>query len=156
MTRAFWISALAVALISPAFVRADDTKTDTKPAAKDTSAAPVKKEKEKGRLPPYYAKIVDETQREKIYQIENDYAPKMKDLYAQLKALNDEREQKIRAVLTPDQQKKLDDMLAEAKNRKRGGGEKTDVKPKTDSAKPDATKPDATPAKPATTTVPTK
>lgn len=159
MTRAFWISALAVALISPTFVRADDTKTDTKPAAKDSTSPAPKKEKEKGRLPPYYAKIVDESQREKIYQIENDYAPKLKDLYAQLKSLNDEREQKIRAVLTADQQKKLDEMLADAKNRKRGG-EKTDVKPKTDATpdptKPGATKTDATPAKPAAATVPAK
>jgi hypothetical protein len=158
MTRAFWVWALAIALISPAIVRADDTKPDTKPAAKDGTSPP-KKEKEKGRLPAYYAKIVDESQKEKIYQIENEYAPKLKELTAQLKALNDEREQKIRAVLTADQQKKLDEVLADAKNRKRGG-DKADVKPKTD-AKPDATKPantklDATPAKPAAATVPTK
>jgi hypothetical protein len=165
MTRVFWKAALVVALVCPVMARADDSKTtpaksDTaKPAPKATdSPNPDMKKDSKGRLPPYYAKLVDETQREAIYKIEGEYSPKIKDLYAQLKTLTDERDQKIRAVLTADQQKKLDDMVASAKNGKKRGGDKTEPKStKPDAGKPDTAKPDGTvPAKPAATPVLTK
>ncbi len=161
MTRVFWKAAVVVALICPAWARADDSKTEpTKPSATSgDSAKPDAKKELKGRLPPYYSKVVDETQRGAIYKIDEEYAPKLKDLHSQLDALTAERDKKVRAVLTADQQKKVDELAAVAKNnKKRGGSEKTDPKStkpdvaKPDPAKPDASKPDATvPVKPATT-----
>jgi Spy/CpxP family protein refolding chaperone len=68
-------------------------------------------------VPKYYGKIVTEEQREKIYKIQDAYDPKIDALTAQLKALKAERDEKIRGVLTPEQQKQVDEAAAKAKKK---------------------------------------
>jgi hypothetical protein len=72
----------------------------------------------KGRLPAGYAKIVDETQRQKIYGIQAKYASKIDDLQKQLQDLTAKRDSEIRGVLTADQQKKLDEATGDTSKAK--------------------------------------
>jgi hypothetical protein len=92
--------------------------------------APVRKRvaKRARRLPPHYAAVVNEKQREEIYKIQEDYQPRIDVLQEQLKALKKERDEKISAVLTPEQRKKV----AEAASKpKKNAGEAKPAKPAT-------------------------
>ena len=88
---------------------------DAKPAA---AAAAKKPAKPRGRLPAYYGEVVDAAQREKIYAIQQSYAERIAALQAQLKDLNEKMDAEVKAVLTPEQQKKLDELSAAAKARR--------------------------------------
>jgi hypothetical protein len=74
-------------------------------------------ERPKPRLPEHYAAVVDEVQRQTIYGIQNKYAPQIEKLQAQLNAVMGKRNAEIRAVLTPQQQQKVDE-LSEADKKK--------------------------------------
>ncbi len=78
-------------------------------------STPAKKRTFRGRLPAYYRQVVDEKQREKIYEIQREYAPKVDALRAQLAALIAERDEKVAAVLTPEQIEKVEQLRAEAR-----------------------------------------
>jgi len=102
-----WILAAAVMMAGAGWVLAQTAEDGSAPAA----AKQVKVRKAKRpfqlRLPAHFGKIVDETQRQKIYDIQREYGPKIQELRAQLKALIDERDKKIQAVLSADQVKEL-------------------------------------------------
>jgi hypothetical protein len=70
------------------------------------------------RLPPYYSKVVDQQQREKIYVIQNEYRPKIAAARKALETLIKEQIEKTLAVLTPEQQKKVQDAAATAKKKR--------------------------------------
>ena len=74
-----------------------------------------KKREFRGRLPAYYGRVVDEKQRKTIYGIQREYAPKIDALKAQLAALTAERDNKVAAVLTPEQLETVEKLKAEAK-----------------------------------------
>jgi hypothetical protein len=126
-----WLAALLAAVMgwTAGMGRGADTApstdspqpTTTKAAPKSTDVPDKTEEKAKGRLPPFYGKLVDKDQKEKIYQIEMTFTPKIKDLQRQIDALVAERNEQIKAVLTPEQQAKLADMVADSKS-KRGKG----------------------------------
>jgi len=96
-------------------------ETSAKPTAEAPAEKPVpeeakpKKREFRGRLPAYYGRVVDQKQREQIYAIQREYAPKIKALEAQLAALRAERDTKVEAVLTPEQLKTVEKLKAEAK-----------------------------------------
>lgn len=73
----------------------------------------------RGRLPAYYGKVVDQQQRAKIYEIQKEYAPRISALQDQLAALMKERNDKVRAVLTPEQQQQVDQFRAAAAAKRR-------------------------------------
>jgi hypothetical protein len=75
----------------------------------------VKKGDVKGRLPAYYGQIVDDAQRQRIYQIQSTYNPQIEALQAEIVALTDKRDAEIRAVLSPEQQQRLDILVNGAK-----------------------------------------
>lgn len=81
--------------------------------------------KRRHRLPPYYARVVDDKQREAINAIQDEYAPRIEELQKQLEALIAERDAKIQAVLTPEQLEQVQQLAAKAKKqrKKRGSGE---------------------------------
>ena len=85
------------------------------PAAKGAPAAEGKRTKRGGRLPNHYADIVDEAQREKLYEIQAQFEPKLKQLRADLQAATAERDAALAKVLTPEQQAQVDKVKAEAK-----------------------------------------
>ena len=123
-------------------VSAQDTKaakTDSSTKSRKAKAKPA--DQPSGRLPAYYAKVVDEKQKEAIYRIQQEYAPKIAALKAQIEQMTKEQNAKITALLTPEQQKKIEEAkAAAAKNRSAGA--------KAEKAEPQApTPPAATPAK---------
>ncbi len=87
-------------------------------AANKAAPAAAEAKGPRGRLPAYYTEVVDEKQRAAIYAIQQEYAERIKQLRLQLGAVTKERDQKIVAVLTPEQQAKVAE-LAEAAKAKR-------------------------------------
>jgi len=87
-----------------------------KPAKARTRDAEAKKAKgPRGRLPAYYSQVVDQKQREAIYKIQEEYEPKIAALREQLDALTKQRDEKVAAVLTPEQLKKIAELQAAGK-----------------------------------------
>jgi hypothetical protein len=103
----------------------------------------------RGRLPNYYTNIVNEEQKEKILKIQEEYKPKLEALEAQLKSLKKERDDKISAVLTEEQKKKVEE--AKAKAKEKGDAPDTKKSDTTTTTKPAEAAPPAPPeTKPAT------
>ncbi len=136
-----WLALLvAAALVLPMAARgADETKTpEPTPTIKTPGAAPdttKPRKAAKGRLPPYYGKLpVTDEQRAKIYAIEGSFSPRIQDLRDQIDALEGQRDEQIKALLTPEQLDKLKAMMAEAKAKRTGkaateaGAKLTDAK----------------------------
>lgn len=73
----------------------------------------------KGRLPPYFSAVVTPELREKIYAIQAEYDPKISQLRKELEALTKARDEKIYALLTPEQKKKIEDLKAAARSPKK-------------------------------------
>ncbi len=71
------------------------------------------------RLPMYYAKVVDEKQRQKIYDIQKKYHPKIAELQKQLEQLIAQRDAEIEAVLTPEQKAEIEKLRQEASQRRK-------------------------------------
>jgi hypothetical protein len=99
--------------------KAEGNKADAKAAGKEKGG---KGKEAGGRLPPYYADLVDGEQRAKIYAIQAEHDPSIKQLQTALKEAMAKRDAAIAAVLTPTQQEKLAKLQAEGKE-KRGGKE---------------------------------
>jgi len=124
-----WLLALGLVVGLASQGRADD-KEKKAPAAK---AARGDAKKPGGRLPAHYGDVVDAAQREKIYAIQKDFDPKMAALKAQLAALAKEQNEKIEALLTPEQRNKIAQLKAAADAKRKDAGEK--VEKKADKAK---------------------
>jgi hypothetical protein len=63
----------------------------------------VERKKPRGRLPTYFGKVVDSSQREEIYEIQSRYAEQIEKLQQELKELLKERDAEVDAVLSPEQ-----------------------------------------------------
>lgn len=119
-----WVSALALVGIlgQPVLGQATEKKVvlAAEQGAKAAGAekAQAAKKKSGHQLPPYYAGVIDETQRAKIYQIQDEYNPKITALKAQLDTLTTDRNEKVAAVLTADQRAKVEAKKAEAKDKR--------------------------------------
>jgi hypothetical protein len=87
-------------------------KSESKAEAK--AAAPEAK-KVTRRLPNFYGDLVDGTQKEKIYAVQDQYTPQLDALTAQIKALQQKRDAEIEAVLNAEQKAKLEKSRADAK-----------------------------------------
>jgi hypothetical protein len=113
MKKKFFAAAvLCLAATLPILTNAADEKADvveSKPAARLA-----------GRLPAHFGKIVDNTQREKIYAIQAKYSEKIEDLQEQLKDVMLQRDAEIREVLTAEQKKKLEELLSATKGLRAG------------------------------------
>jgi len=84
--------------------------------APEKAATQAKRTRPKGRLPAYYAAVVNERQRETIYAIQAEYQIKIEPLENQLKQLKQERDEKLAAVLTPEQRKIVEETAAARKS----------------------------------------
>lgn len=104
-------------------------------AAQD--AAPAARAKPRGRLPAYYAKVISAPQKEQVYRVQAEYEQRIDALESQIAALEKQRNDAIRALLTPEQRKQVDALAAEAKTKrdarqaalKRAEGEAASVAP---------------------------
>lgn len=79
------------------------------------------------RLPAYYARVVTEEQRQKIYAIQREYHPRIAALRKQLEDLIAEQNGKIEAVLTPQQKVELERLRQEAATRRAGRADAADA-----------------------------
>jgi hypothetical protein len=116
---AVWPAVVAVLALSASAARGQEAAP---PAAADQAAeAALEPSAEasdapsfRGRLPNYHREVVDQDQRETIYKLQADYAPRIAELRSQLDALIAERDRKIAAVLTPEQRRKIEQIRAAA------------------------------------------
>ena len=94
-------------LSSDAIVGQEAKKDDPKTAKKDEPPT-----KFKGMLPPNFKKIgLSEAQVQEVYKIQGKYNSEIDKYEAKIKALKGTRDKEVRAVLTPEQKKRLDDIL---------------------------------------------
>ena len=77
-----------------------------------------KKAETRRRLPPHYADVVTEEQREAIYKIQDEHAPEIEAQEAKLIAVRKKLDDAVREVLKPDQLKKIDEAAAAAAKRR--------------------------------------
>jgi len=82
---------------------------------------PTPQKKFQGRLPAYYRTVVDEKQRQAIYAIQKEYWTQIEALKAQLEAMTKQRDEKIAAVLTPEQRKQIEATATAAKAKRAEG-----------------------------------
>lgn len=99
---------------------AAETKKDKAEAKAEGKAGKGKgaRKEAAGRLPAFYADIVDGEQRTKIYAIQAEHDPAIRQLQASLKEAIAKRDAAVLAVLTPAQQEKLAKLEAEAKEKR--------------------------------------
>lgn len=107
----------------------------------EKAAAPAQAEKKKPnfrRLPNYYGQLaLSGEQRDKVYAVQIEYGQKIYELRQQIEALEKQRDEANRNVLTSEQQAKFDDLLAKARARRearrRARGEQKPKDPSPDS-----------------------
>jgi Spy/CpxP family protein refolding chaperone len=99
------------------------------------------------RLPARYTHVATQEQQEKLLKIQDEYEPKITALESelkakveametQLKALRKERDDKMRAVLSPEQQKKMDEMSGKSKAKAAAPAEHAPPAPSTEQKTP--------------------
>lgn len=85
----------------------DTKKDDPKAAKKDEPQA-----KAKGQLPQNWGKIgLTDDQKQQIYKIQGKHAGEIDKLEAKIKEIKGTRDKEMKAVLTADQKKKLEEIL---------------------------------------------
>lgn len=99
---------------------APDADADPGSATRDQKLAPQKSDGLKakrrgnaGRLPPYYASVVDSRQRQAIYEIRARMASQLEQLEKQLDALRQSELAEIEGVLTEPQREQLESLRAQ-------------------------------------------
>lgn len=110
------VAAESAAAAAPA--EKSDAATTPASAEKRPSGRRTKGEKSakpRGRLPAYFSAVVTAELREKIYAVQAEYEPKISKLRQELDALTKDRDEKINALLSPEQKKKIEDLKAAAK-----------------------------------------
>jgi len=83
-----------------------------------------KDKKAKGRLPPYYADIVTETQKTQIYAVQDKYARQIADLQSQLDAVQKQRDTEIESLLNAEQKDRLKRAREDAPRKRKAAEEK--------------------------------
>lgn len=87
---------------------AQEEAASSKPAVKKTYR----------RLPNYFGQIgLSNEQREEIYSIQEKAGEQLEALKRQIEAVTRKRDSDVRAVLTDDQKKRLDELIAAARKR---------------------------------------
>ncbi len=84
----------------------------------DSSAAPQERKKPRGRLTVFYSQVVSGDQREEIYSIQAKYEPEMDALVEKLVELRNQMQAEIKGVLSSDQIERVEELRAEAKQRR--------------------------------------
>lgn len=72
----------------------------------------------RGRLPNYFGRVIDESQREQIYELQARFNEQIDSLEMQIADLTKERNELVEKVLTPEQLAEVNRMREEAKARR--------------------------------------
>lgn len=113
MHRCGFLALFACLLVLSSGLVGQEKKEDPK---KDDKKVDSKKEdppaKLKGVLPPNWKKLgLTDAQVQDIYKVQNKYNEEISKLEAKIKELKAAREKEEKAILTPDQKKRLDEIL---------------------------------------------
>ena len=110
-----WLIGTMFALLVPSWLIA----TATEQAGRNSTAPATsqKTEKLRGRLPAYFGKVVDQSQRQEIYQIQADYKDRIGKLQSALAELVQQRDCEILMVLSADQLVELKALQKAARER---------------------------------------
>jgi TolA-binding protein len=88
-------------------------------AVKETGAlegsAPKRRSEPRGRLPAYYGEVIDNQQREKIYDIQSRILSQITDLQQRIAQLEQQRDTEVSGVLTTEQMAKVKELTEAAK-----------------------------------------
>ncbi len=102
------------------------TKSTAKTESKSESKTEVKKEADgTGRLPRYFASLVDDTQRAKIYQMQEKYRDKIAALRKEIEELESKQMAEFETVLTASQRKELQTLREGSEGAKDSDSKKT-------------------------------
>lgn len=100
---------LGVALLVPQISSAQNEEAQAEADAATES---------RGRLPYYFGKLgIGNEQREQLYEIDDEYTEQIEALEKQIKALEDERNRRMEALLTPGQKLRLKELREAAARR---------------------------------------
>ncbi len=131
-----WISCTMLTLLIPSWLLAQPVPRSLPDTPASRQAETPKKLR--GRLPAYCGKLVDDSQRQDIYQIQARYRDRIQKLQTALADLTRARDQEILSVLTPDQQEQLEALRKAARERTRKTRENpaSDTEPATPRRRP--------------------
>lgn len=102
----------ALVVLSGGLVGQDPKKDDKKPDDKKVEKKDDTGVKVKGVLPPNWKKIgLTESQVQDIYKLQSKYNEEIDKREAKIKELKAARDKEMKAVLTAEQKKRLDDIL---------------------------------------------
>ena len=93
--------------------RSREGSSTAKKSPRSAGGSAAKRRGTASRLPAYYASIVDERQRQAIYEIRGRVAVELEQLQQQLDALRRAEMSEIEALLTPAQHQQLDALRAQ-------------------------------------------
>jgi hypothetical protein len=122
---------LALATSPLAIFAAPATGEAEKPAKKVAAKQPGV------RLPPHFASVVTEEQREKILAVQEEYASQLREKRQELKAVVEKRDAAIMKLLKPEQRKQVEQAREEAKARRAAAMAESDKPAANKSAKAD-------------------
>ncbi|MEE3369708.1 MAG: hypothetical protein VX346_10230 [Planctomycetota bacterium] len=134
-----WYGVTAVILLGAILGIGNVNHAQTAPAQRGTPAAskaaspatkPVRQ-----RLPAYFSKVVNASQRQQIYVIQASYRKQIERLQDQLSRLLRQRDQEVDLVLSPDQLQQVQTLRAAAAARRKQR-RSTQAAPQKSSAKP--------------------
>ena len=120
-----WLIGTMFALLVPSWIvatAAEQTDRQNTPTVTRNKA-----EKLRGRLPAYFGKVVDESQRQEIYQIQADYKDRIAKLQAALAAMVQQRDREVLMVLTADQLEELKSLQKAARDRSKQAAKEKDA-----------------------------
>lgn len=120
-----WLIGTMFALLVPSWLiatAAEQTGRNNTPAVTSKKA-----EKLRGRLPAYFGKVVDESQRQEIYQIQADYKDRIAKLQKALAEMVQQRDREILMVLTADQLVELKSLQKAARDRSKQAAKEKDA-----------------------------
>lgn len=105
---------VAVALVSAGSVAQDPKKDDPKAAKKDDTGKADPAVKLKGVLPQYWGKIgLTDEQKQEVYKIQAKHNAEIEKLEAKIREHRASRDKEMKALLTVDQKKALQDLILE-------------------------------------------
>ena len=110
-----WLACTMLTLLIPSWILAHPGPQSRQDESTRTESS--KTEKLRGRLPAHFGKVVDESQRQEIYQIQARYKDRIGKLQADLKSVTRQRDRAILTVLSPQQLDELEKLQKAARER---------------------------------------
>lgn len=112
--------ALSIVAVASLVTQAQETATPANGlAVKETGAlegsVPKRRSEPRGRLPAYYGEVIDNQQREKIYDIQSRILSQITDLQQRIAQLEQQRDTEVSGVLTTEQMAKVKELTEAAK-----------------------------------------